>query len=524
VRRSLLYVLLACSLPAVGVIGWLMADAYRLQSRAMENTATQTAQEAMAYLERELAIIESTLNILATSDELASDNLAVFQHQAKDAVTTSTVLNFVLTDAQGHQRMNTLVPYGGPLPQSGTPIELQAVFQTGETVLTPLFTGPVTRLPTIAMGVPVRLNGQVTYSMNIGMGPSHVNRVLEKLQLPSDWLVAVIDQNGVVVGRTRDADSYVGKRAVETLWQAIQAQPRGILRSTTLEGDPVVTAHLTSSRWGWSVAVGAPVAELRSALQRSMQWGIVGVATALTLGMVLAWRLSQQVVRSVRGLNRQAQAVIEGRPVPPMTDLMEEAEDVSQALQKAADVMGNVRFQAYHDPLTHLGNRAYLEDEGERMVSLSRRQGYPLSLIVVDLDGFKAVNDHYGHAEGDRVLKIVADRLLQHVRREDVVSRMGGDEFCIMLYHTGKAEALQSAERLIRALSAPYPGIDCTVGASAGLIEVDPGQPRRLPQWMADADAALYQAKAQGKGRVVVAPPAADNAAQQGQEPPDNGG
>lgn len=56
-----------------------------------------------------------------------------------------------------------------------------------------------------------------------------------------------------------------------------------------------------------------------------------------------------------------------------MSDLMEEAEDISQALHKAADVMGNVRFQAYHDPLTHLGNRAYLADEGERMASLSRR-------------------------------------------------------------------------------------------------------------------------------------------------------
>lgn len=145
-------------------------------------------------------------------------------------------------------------------------------------------------------------------------------------------------------------------------------------------------------------------------------------------------------------------------------------------------------------------------------------------MILVDLDGFKAVNDRYGHAEGDRVLKIVADRLLQHVRREDVVSRMGGDEFCIMLYHTGTTEALQSAERLIRALSAPYPGIDCAVGASAGLVEVDPGQPRRLPQWIAAADAALYQAKAQGKGRAIVASPAGDHTVDTGQERPDCGG
>ena len=122
---------------------------------------------------------------------------------------------------------------------------------------------------------------------------------------------------------------------------------------------------------------------------------------------------------------------------------------------------------------------------------------------MLDLDGFKGVNDVYGHAEGDRVLQEVARRIHAQVRREDVVARIGGDEFCVLLHNMPLDEAIPSAERLVAALSEPYPGVSTAVGASAGVTVVNLDV-HGLPYWLSQADAALYDAKDQGKGRVVL--------------------
>ncbi len=505
VRRSLYYAVLACMLPALLVIGWLVLDTYHLKRETVERNAAAIAQEAMSRLESELAIIEANLRLLATSSDLLDGDMRSFQQRAEDAVTASTVLNFVLTDIDGRQRVNTLVPYGGPLPTTGTPPALSAVFTERRPVLTPLFTGPVTEKPTIAMGVPVIKGGEVIYSMNIGMGPAHINAVLEQLDLPPGWLVAVLDSEGVIIGRSRDADPFIGKPAVPSLMEALKTQPSGILRSTTQEGVPVVTAHLTSTRWPWSVAVGAPENELLNALLMNTIWALLAIALTLPIGVGLAWRLGRRVLQSIQQLNNQALGVIEGKRVAPPVLQMEEAQGISLALQQATDAMGVALFQAQHDALTGLGNRAYIETEGQRLAALSKRLNISLALVMLDLDGFKAVNDTYGHAAGDQVLQEVARRLGHLVRREDIIARLGGDEFCVMFYDTDSAETVRSAERIIQALSAPYPGIDCRVGASAGAILVDLSEPQDMDAWMAAADSALYQAKAQGKGRVVLA-------------------
>lgn len=505
VQRSMLYLVIACMLPAALMIAWLVNDTYQVKRQSIEHSTELIAKETLAYVERELAIMESTLKLLATSADLVNGNLRNFQRQVEDAVTASNVLNFALTDPAGVQLINTLVPYGDPLPTQGTPVELAAVFTEQTTVLTPLFFCPFTQRPTIAMGVPVKRQGKVIYSVNIGMGPAQINRMLDMINLPDGWLIAVIDQNGRIIGRTRDADRFIGNQAVDSLWQAIQRQPTGQLLSQTQEGDAVLTAFSRSTHWGWSVVVGAPEKELRMDLKQQTQWVVVGILLTLSIGAGLAYRLSKEVLTSLMQLNRQAQAVIAGQPVSPPALQMEEAEAVSLALQRAGGAMGEALYKANHDRLTGLGNRAYLDEEAQRMLALARRMEIPLALVMLDMDGFKAVNDQYGHAAGDEVLREVARRILQLVRREDIVTRLGGDEFCVLLNNADLSHAHTSAERLIAAISQPYEGVACRVGASAGVALIE-GETQDLPYWLAKADAALYDAKTHGKGRVVIAP------------------
>jgi len=130
-----------------------------------------SARYLAADLDRELTAIESGLRVLVTSPELVSGDLASFHKRATDAVKGQFVSNYVLTDRQGRQLLNTMVPFGTPLPSSGRPIQLSDVFKSGNFVVSDLFVGPVSRKPIIALGIPVYRGGEVVYSLSIGVAP-----------------------------------------------------------------------------------------------------------------------------------------------------------------------------------------------------------------------------------------------------------------------------------------------------------------------------------------------------------------
>jgi len=146
---------------------------------------------------------------------------------------------------------------------------------------------------------------------------------------------------------------------------------------------------------------------------------------------------------------------------------------------------------ATSDPLTGLGNRRKLEADLKRETGRARRMGTPLSVISFDLDGFKAVNDRLGHAEGDRVLVRVADAVRRLVRSDvDAGYRLGGDEFVVILPSMSGADAGALAERLRAAVAA----------VSLGVAELQEGDsPEQL---LKRADLLMYRSKSEGKNRV----------------------
>lgn len=157
---------------------------------------------------------------------------------------------------------------------------------------------------------------------------------------------------------------------------------------------------------------------------------------------------------------------------------------------------------AHHDPLTDLPNRLLLADRIQQGIGLSHRNDRRMALLYVDLDGFKPVNDLFGHLTGDRLLRIVAERLNNIVRSVDTVARIGGDEFIVLLPSVlGSEDAAQIAEKLIETLSQAFDvdGKTLTIGASVG-IALYPDDGEDAPTLLQQADAALYQAKANGRG------------------------
>ena len=165
-----------------------------------------------------------------------------------------------------------------------------------------------------------------------------------------------------------------------------------------------------------------------------------------------------------------------------------------------------IRKLAYYDPLTGVANRILLKDRLTHIVALARRHESQLAILFIDLDGFKQINDTLGHKYGDEVLKNVAQRLLGAVRSFDTVSRIGGDEFIVVLEEvSGIEEINQITERIYGALIKAHKlaGKEVVVTPSIG-VSIFPEHGEICDTLIGRADTAMYYVKAEGKSRFAV--------------------
>jgi diguanylate cyclase (GGDEF)-like protein len=185
---------------------------------------------------------------------------------------------------------------------------------------------------------------------------------------------------------------------------------------------------------------------------------------------------------------------------------------VYRQMLKLRDARAETLFLSEHDSLTGIPNRHRLNDIAKGALALNRRTNRQVAALIIDMDRFKDINDSFGHATGDEVLKAVAKRLRSCIREEDSVARFGGDEFVVLqvgLYQPNGAKSL--SDRLIRVLSEPYEiggsRLDC--GASIG-VALSPPDAEDFDALIACADAALYKAKADGRNSVRFFEPGMD--------------
>ena len=505
-RASLFGLVALCVLPAALVSAALVWSNYWLERERIYAGSVAMADHLAAELDRELAAVTSGMRVLASAPELQHDDFATFHRRASDALPSQIANNYLITDRAGQQRVNTLKPWGEPLPVTGTPPALAKVFDEGATVITDLFIGPVTRRPVIAIGVPVRRDGEVIYSLNIGLSPDRIADILKRRPLPSGWIAAIIDGNGTLVARSREPERFVGQKAVPAVLDQIRANGPRSVETLTKEGIPVVSSFSRSRVSTWSVAVGAPRSVLEDQLLQLIGWTCAGLTVAVLLGLWVALRVASRVTQAVRGLNDAALALGRGEPVvlPPLQ--LVEADAVGAAILQAALILDNARHLAHHDPLTGLSNRLLFDEMLAHHISDMARNGGTLAVLALDLDGFKAVNDQHGHPAGDRLLRSVAERLTHTLRAVDVAARLGGDEFVVLLAPASAEQARATAQRLLEALSEPYEGVSPRISASVGVAVADAASVVDATALMASADRALYDAKRLGKGRVVMAP------------------
>ncbi|MGX6601124.1 diguanylate cyclase domain-containing protein [Micromonosporaceae bacterium Da 78-11] len=197
-------------------------------------------------------------------------------------------------------------------------------------------------------------------------------------------------------------------------------------------------------------------------------------------------------------------SVSAGRDLPPdiFKALQAMRTQISLALDSVA-LTAELRMRAMHDALTGLGNRALLRERLTCALARAKRSGRPVAALLLDLNGFKPINDTYGHDAGDELLKVVADRLRVSVRTEDLVGRLGGDEFVVIAEDLHDVQdAIVIAERIVDALdeSADIDGHRVRTPASIG-IALSHDATLTPDDLLREADTAMYAAKRRGGGR-----------------------
>jgi diguanylate cyclase (GGDEF)-like protein len=183
--------------------------------------------------------------------------------------------------------------------------------------------------------------------------------------------------------------------------------------------------------------------------------------------------------------------------------LSERVRSDNEFIASSLGVLRQAERNALTDALTGLGNRHWMKDMFEREVTRAHHSGKSLCLMMIDVDNFKRFNDQYGHISGDRVLIAVAATLREYLRPTDLIARFGGDEFAALLPDVDLGQAQQTADRLrsqVAKLSPPSlsTAITISIGVSATLPDDDVGT------LVERADAAMYDAKEQGRNRVAV--------------------
>ena len=298
----------------------------------MERDTVATARALMQAVDAELAASVAVLQILAASPYLQTGELAKFYDQARAALQTVKGDRIVLTDAGGQQVLNTLRPFGEPLPRHGYPERLRQVLQTARPVISDLFMGDITRAPVIGVEVPVLSGSAPTYALAMGIVPQGLAEILHRQKLPSGWIAGILDRTGTHVARTLAPEQFVGKKASSPLLRGISEASEGVADGETLEGKPVVGSFSRSSVSGWTVAIGIPRDGLILGLQQSLLFNVTAALVLVLLAALLATAIGRHIARSFGALTAPALTLGSSKPMDVPALKIREAHELGQAL------------------------------------------------------------------------------------------------------------------------------------------------------------------------------------------------
>jgi diguanylate cyclase (GGDEF)-like protein len=347
-----------------------------------------------------------------------------------------------------------------------------------------------------------------------GLGAENFLNLLISQKIGNSGGVLLIDPRNNVILASTSARRVLGKAAapgVNPMHDRARAGYRGSQETVSADGRHVLAAVASVPTADWFIVVQQPLDETLAPEIHARQliiWSSLGLlgATVLVLAVTL-----HRLLTPLRKAANQLHAMATGTreigflPLHGSNEISDMASGFNFLLsslqakeQKLQENEALLAYQAHHDGLTDLPNRALFHERLSQMVLHASRSGSKFALLYLDLDRFKPINDRYGHQAGDAVLQEIAKRLKALLRKDDTVARLGGDEFAILLGNLGDplSDPQLVANKCEAAVAAPidYQGQSLTLGLSIG-IAIFPEHGQDPAALLAFADAAMYRLK-----------------------------
>jgi signal transduction histidine kinase len=397
IRFWLNCLVIACIVPALIVTTFIIYQSFNQERAGLERDTVGTARALSQAVDAELAGIRSALLVLSKSSNLASGDLARFDAEARQVVRTLNIDNIVLSDVRGQQLVNTLRPFGTPLPLHDRE-EVQRAIAAGQPVISDLFVGAVSQKPVLIIAAPVLAGGETRYALAFGIFPARLNEILQRQKMPSDWVAAIVDSSDTIVARTVGGEEFIGKKVSADLKRELAAANEGFFEGKTIEGIPVLSSFSRSQVSGWSVAIGIPKATFLGALRQALLSNIVAALVLLAGGTLLARRMSGRIADSIHALRRPAIEMGSTGPlvVPPVA--IQEAYLLGQSLVAAHGLVQ--QRTAERDDLRRRLMSAQEEERLRLARDLHDQTGQGMTAAILEL---KAIEPFVGKKGLDRV-------------------------------------------------------------------------------------------------------------------------
>jgi signal transduction histidine kinase len=324
--------------PLVVVMAIAAFYVYQNERDHITKSTIATSRALTSALNRELASTTLAVQVFASSPLLESNDFAAFHREATKVAPMLHASAIVLADVTGQQLANTFLPFGEPLPLRGTLENLRKVFETGQPSVSDLFIGNVTNKPTILIEVPVLRDGQVKYTIGVGVSTDRLFDLLSRQKLPPGWVSTITDTSGAIVARS----GYPGLTSTQALpmrLSALTSLRSGLVETSRSDGTPIFVGFSKSDISNWTVAISVPVSTVFRDLNLFLSLGIVGLIGVLMAGFTLAYYQSAQIARAVQSLIPQALALGHGEaPTTPRLGVRE-VDDVAHALNRADQLL-----------------------------------------------------------------------------------------------------------------------------------------------------------------------------------------
>jgi len=390
----------------------------------------------------------------------------------------------------------------------------------GEFVIGCPVMGRVSKVPVLPMSIPLRDRSGKVVAVLAGVSalnsPDFINTLYSTRVGTMGGLVLVSPRDKLFVAAS-DAD--VALKPITKEWEYPQLDQalkgwRGVNIGVNSDGIEEFVAVASAPGSGWFVMARLPTSVAFSPITRLRRFIVGNLAILLPVSLLILALGLRYMLRPLRDAaehaDRMTQNIIPLEPLPVVRN--DEVGHLTLAfnrvLSKLLESRTELEHLAQHDPLTGLPNRQLLADRMNQAKARAQRSQGKIALLYLDLDGFKQINDELGHEAGDAALREVAARLLEAVRREDTLARVGGDEFVILL--SDLKENIKDVPELVAAKCLEifkHPFIiqnrSCRLGTSIGIAAGDGDcPPDRLLTY---ADQAMYRAKESGRGRFMWA-------------------